>query len=156
MKYSVFIDPPEGFHPTVEVAGCYCEWIDKILFLKRHPQKPQGNTWGVPAGKIEKNEDPRTTVIRETREEVGLNIDDDDLELIGRLYCRLPHVEYVYYMFRKRFHSVPNIDLALEEHLESQWVTIEEAFKLPLIAGGIEALNYYVQNFCDTFYDTIF
>ena len=76
MKYSVFIEPPEGFHPIVEAAGCYCEWSDKMLFLKRHPLKSQGNTWGIPRGKLEKNENPRMAVIREIREEVGLNFHD--------------------------------------------------------------------------------
>lgn len=143
MKYSVFIDPPEGFNPAVECAGCYCEWEDKILLLKRHPEKSQGNTWGVPGGKMEINEDPRMAVIREIREEVGLNIDDNGLACLGKIYCRLPHVDYVYHVFRKRFHVFPIIDLALEEHLELKWVTLNEALTLPLIAGGAEAINYY-------------
>lgn len=145
IKYSVFAEPPDDFNPTVEVASCYIEWTDKILLLKRHPQKPQGNTWGVPGGKMEKNENPKMAVIREIQEEVGINIDDNDLQKIGRLYCRLPHVDYVYHMFRKKLKALPDINLELEEHLEMRWVTIEEALKLPLIAGGTEALNYFKQ-----------
>ena len=145
IKYSIFTELPEGFDSTLKVAGCYCEWEDKILLLKRHPEKHQGNTWGVPAGKMEENESPRMTVIREVWEEIGLNIDDEGLQSIGQLYCSLPNIDYIFYMFRKRFAFLPKIDLELEEHIEENWVTIEEAYKLPLIAGGIEALNYYKQ-----------
>lgn len=143
MNYSIFTHPPKDFNPTVEAAGCYCEFEDKILLLKRHPDRPQGNTWGVPGGKLEKGEDPRAAVIREIREEVGLDIADDGLVEIGRLYVRLPYVDYVFHLFRKRFLARPDIVLELKEHLEAKWVTISEALQLPLISGGKEALEYY-------------
>lgn len=143
MQYSVFLEPPKGFQPALEGSGCYCEWDNKILFLKRHPGKPQGNTWGVPGGKLEKHENPREAVVREIKEEVGLNIDSHELEMIGKLYCRLPHLEYIYHLFRIKFNECPEVDLAFEEHLEMLWVTPEEAMQLPLMAGGAEALKYY-------------
>jgi 8-oxo-dGTP diphosphatase len=143
MKYSVYVNPPKDFLSKVEVAGCVCEWEDKILLLKRHPEKPQGNTWGLPSGKLEKNENSQMAVIREVHEEVGLNINSSDLRLIGTLYCRLPHIDYIYYMYRKPFQKFPEVNLAIEEHLEMRWVTVEEGLQLPLIAGGIEALNHY-------------
>lgn len=147
-SYEVFTERPKGFNPAVEAAGCYCYCQGKLLFLKRHPEKSQGNTWGVPGGKIEKTENPRMAVIREIHEEVGLNIDDDNLEIIGQIYCRLPHMDYVYYLFKRSFNDLPTINLALEEHIESRWVTIDEALALPLIAGGVEALNCYNQSMC--------
>lgn len=143
MKYSIFNEPPTDFNPTVEVASCYCECEDKILLLKRHPNRPQGNTWGVPAGKLEKGEDPRTAVIREVKEEVGLEINDQGLEKIGTQYIRLPHVDYVYHMFRIRFVNFPEIKLGMDEHLESKWLTIPEILEMPLITGGGDALNFY-------------
>lgn len=143
LKYSVFTEPPEDFNATVEGAGCYCYFQDKILFVRRHPDKPQGNTWGIPGGKVEEAENPKMAVIREIHEEVGLDINDDSLEMIGRLYCRLPHIDYVFHLFKKGYNAIPEISLSLEEHVESKWVTIEEAFELPLIAGGREALIYF-------------
>ena len=59
------------------------------------------------------------------------------------MYCRLPHVDYVFHVFKKDFLALPEINLSLEEHLEFRWVTFDEALTLPLIAGGVEALNYY-------------
>lgn len=142
IEHSVHREPPEGFHPNLYVSGCYCEYQGKVLFLKRHPERPQGGTWGVPAGKMEKNETARMTVVREVLEEVGFDIDDEGLKDLGALYCRLPHVDYIFHMFYKSFPRQPEVKLALNEHLEALWVTPEEALKLPLIVGGVEALNY--------------
>ena len=97
----------------------------------------------MPAGKVESGETPRNAVIREVFEEVGLNIDADDLEEIGKLYMRLPDTDYVFHRFRKRFDMKPNIILELSEHQEARWVTISEALKLPLIVGAVEALLLY-------------
>lgn len=143
MEYSIYLDSPLDFNPTVEVSSCHCEYGDRFLLLRRHPKKSQGDTWGLPGGKHETGENPRAAVIREIHEEVGLHIDDDGLEFVGKLYVRLPHVDYVFHMFRKCYLVLPSIKLGLEEHLESKWVTMHEAMRLPLITGGAEALLYY-------------
>ncbi len=149
LNYSIFTKPPLGFHATVEVASCFCECEGKILLLKRHPQKSQGNTWGVPAGKMEKNETPVMTIIREVAEEIGLTMDSTDLQNFGLFYCRLPHIDYVYHLFYKKFTTFPVIQLELSENVEMKWLTLEEAFHYPLIAGGTEFLNYYKKIFVD-------
>lgn len=143
--FSVSLEPPEGFHAQVEVAGCYCSSGDKILFLLRQPHKPQGETWGVPAGKLEAGEDPEGAVIREVKEEVGLDIGGEGLNHLGALYCRLPHMDYIFHMFHRDFSTLPDIDLAISEHVEFRWVTKDEAQKLPLIVHGHDALHHFVR-----------
>jgi len=137
--------PLKDFNPTVEVAGCYCEYEDKILFLKRTPHKHQGDTWGVPGGKLDEGETPLTAVIREVFEEVGIKVKEDDLQEMDKMYVRGLLNDYIFYRFRLRFTTLPVIDLSLEEHVEARWVTIEEASNLPLIYGGAEALASYQQ-----------
>jgi len=68
---SISFVPLKNFHPSIEVAGCYCEYEDKILLLKRTPHKHQGDTWGIPGGKLDEGETPQIAVIREVFEEVG-------------------------------------------------------------------------------------
>jgi 8-oxo-dGTP diphosphatase len=141
-KCLVFEIAPPDFSATVEAAGCYCQWGDKILLMRRHEQKPQGQTWGVPGGKLEVDETPRLAVIREVQEEAGLDIGEGLVE-IGKLYVRLHAVDYIFYLFCKRFESEPHLKLKLDEHDEFKWVTCDEAFHLPLISGGKEALAFY-------------
>lgn len=143
--FSIHLTPPENFHATVEVAGCFLDWNDRILYLHRHPEKPQGNTWGVPAGKMEKGENPRQAVIREIKEEIGVVLDDHLLKNHGSLYCRLGHLDYIFHVFSHRYETQPTLHLAIDEHLESAWVTPAEALELPLIVGGAFALNFYLE-----------
>lgn len=139
----VFFEPPPGFLSQVSVAGCYCEFEDKILLLKRTPHKHQGDTWGIPGGKLDEGETPRSAAIREVFEEVGISLKEDDLEEIDTMYIRGPLNDYIFYRFRVRLLVLPLIDLNLEEHVVASWITLEEALKLPLIYGGTEALLSY-------------
>lgn len=139
----VFFEPPSGFQSQVSVAGCYCEFEDKILLLKRTPHKHQGDTWGIPGGKLDEGETPRSAAIREVFEEVGISLKEDDLKEIDTMYIRGPLNDYIFYRFRVRLFTLPIINLSLEEHVEASWLTLEEALKLPLIYGGTEALLSY-------------
>lgn len=142
MLYTVFRNPPADFNPTLIAAGCYCEWEGKILLLKRNLNKSLGNTWGVPAGKLEKGESPRSAVVREVFEEIGINFKEEELEEMSPVYVRRTSADVVLHRFWKRFSSRPVITLNLEEHSEVQWLTIPEALALPNITGGVKALDF--------------
>ena len=96
MSYSVDLTRPLNFEHQVEVAGCFCQWNNQILLLRRHPDKPQGGTWGLPAGKLETGETPKMAVIREVAEEVGLDI-QEGLKEVGKIYIQrefaIPSIE---------------------------------------------------------------
>lgn len=147
----VYFEPPPDFQSKVCVAGCYCEFEDKILLLKRTPHKHQGDTWGVPGGKLDEGEMPRAAAVREVFEEVGISLKEDDLEEIDTMFIRGPLNDYIFYRFRVRFLKLPAINLSLEEHVEASWLTFEDALKLPLIYGGKEALLNYQKFVGDPF-----
>jgi len=143
-QVEVFLTPPQDFEPRMHVASCYCSFQDKLLLVKRHPKKPQGETWGVPAGKIEEGEDPKSAAVRETLEEVGLEI-KNPVE-IAILYVRWHHhLDFIFHMFYEEFLKLPKLNISKEEHTEARWVTEEQALKLPLIVGGFTALNYFLK-----------
>lgn len=144
MDYEIFTEQPHDFRPAVEAAACYCAYEDTILLVKRHESSPQGNTWGIPGGKIEPGEQPREAVIREVQEEVGLHIDGDGLEEMDKFFVRLPHVDYVFHTFRKQFNEKAAVTLS-SEHVEAVWATVNEALELPLIKGAEETLKHYVR-----------
>lgn len=146
MSTIVYNTPPHDFRPKVEVAGCYCEWNGKLLFMRRHPDKHQGGTWGVPGGKLEEGETPVQGAIRELYEEAGILLGAADLQPISSLYVRNQNGDYIFHRFRAILEELPKLNIALEEHDEARWVTKEEAFELPLIAGGKEALLSYLQD----------
>jgi ADP-ribose pyrophosphatase YjhB (NUDIX family) len=65
----LYTNKPEVFDPKFDVVSCFVEYKGKILLLHRQDHKPQGNTYGVPAGKVDAGEDIWTTVRREIEEE---------------------------------------------------------------------------------------
>lgn len=143
MVGKIYFESPKGFNPTVEVAGCICEWEGKILFLKRHADKPQGNTWGLPAGKMEKGEDPRSAAAREVHEEVGIRLDPEDLQEVVKIYIQLEDVGYVFHTFQIRLMKPATVTLEPDAHTEARWLNIQQAVELPLIIGAKEILEYY-------------
>lgn len=103
----------------------------------------QENTWGVPAGKMETGESPIDAVVRETREETGVQLNRKKLRQVGLLYMRLPHIDYTYHMFGYELENRPDVQLS-HEHEEYRWLTVDEILELPLISGGVEALEHFL------------
>lgn len=137
----IFENPPENFKPVIEVSACYIDVDQHVLFLKRQPYISEGNTWGVPAGKIKKVETPEEAVIRETKEETGLEIQKNQLISLGKVYVRYPQKDFVFHMFTVSFEKYPS-EILIEptEHSEYRWLTLKEALELPLIPGEDECL----------------
>jgi 8-oxo-dGTP pyrophosphatase MutT (NUDIX family) len=141
MKYTVYYKEPEGFVAARHVAGCHIMCGNRFLLLRRHPRSSQGNTWGIPAGKLEKEETPVEAVIREIEEEIGLDI-TANLQEVGKLYITHSGSSYIFYLFHKKLTAFPEIVLCDDENVEFRWVTYDEAATLPLIMGGKEALEF--------------
>lgn len=139
----VFNVAPSGFTPQVEISAIYVEVKGEILFLKRSIDKPEGNRWGVPAGKIEANEHPETAASRELYEETGIACQSSyQLESVGLLYMRKPGFDYIYHLFVLKLPEKPAITLS-SEHTDILWSTPSGASALDLMLGAWDALDYY-------------
>jgi 8-oxo-dGTP pyrophosphatase MutT (NUDIX family) len=138
----VYEEAPVDFNPKMEVAGCYCEFQGKILFLLRNPHKAQGNTWCVPGGKLEKQETPLAAVLREVREETGLNLSADALTDCGSVFVRFPNSDIILYLFRVHLDVVPRVlKISRKENIAYRWLSFDEAMGMHLIPGGKECLR---------------
>lgn len=138
----VFLEPPVDFSPQFEVSGCYCEYQDRILLLLRNPDKPQGNMWCIPGGKVEKNETPETAVIREVWEETGLLLSSELLRYCLKVYVRFPNRDFVLHLFHATLSEVPKtFEVSPQEHIGYRWVFAEDALKMPMIPGGNDCMR---------------
>ncbi len=137
----VFHEPPENFNPRLEVAACFFTVEEKVLFMKRQAHKSDGSLWGIPGGRCEKGETAHETVVREMKEETGIDLSDKPLKYFGKVYIRLPDVDFTYHMFAHALEAIPN-DIAMDpaEHTEYRWITLQEALQLPLIRGEAECI----------------
>ena len=129
----IYTKKPAGFHPKFEVTSCFCEYNGEILLLLRQDNKPQGNTLGVPAGKIDDNESLVDATIREIKEETGITIPTKTLEYIKKVYVKYSEFSFVYHIFRTQFVGKPEVLITQKEHKYFIWITPEKALKLNLI-----------------------
>jgi len=65
---------------TVLVAACALVDADgRVLIAQRPAGKPMAGLWEFPGGKIESGERPEQTLIRELKEELGIDVSEDCL-----------------------------------------------------------------------------
>jgi 8-oxo-dGTP diphosphatase len=62
---------------VVLVAACALVDADgRVLLARRPPDKPMAGLWEFPGGKVEKGERPEVALIRELREELGIEVSE--------------------------------------------------------------------------------
>ncbi|MDX1686881.1 MAG: NUDIX domain-containing protein [Candidatus Promineifilaceae bacterium] len=66
-----FTDPKVGVGVLVVKEG-------KVLLVRR-TMRPERGKWSIPAGFLDRGEDPEVVAVREAREETGLRVEIDDL-----------------------------------------------------------------------------
>lgn len=67
------------------VAAILLDSRGRVLVAKRHPRAHQGGLWEFPGGKVEDGEPPRDALVRELREEIGI----ESTEMTP--FMRVPH-----------------------------------------------------------------
>lgn len=126
-------DKPEDFNSGFEAVGCFVEYNGKILLLHRQDHKPQGNTWGIPSGKMEGKENLHSCMVREIEEESGLVVDKERLEFFKTVYVRFSDYDFVYHIFHIALDNEPKIKIDDTEHKDLQWLSPTDALKENLI-----------------------
>ena len=103
-----------------------CEIIKdgKILLQYKAAGKFGEGKWNGPGGKIKPNETPTEGVIREVREETGLNILDPELNgVIDFYFGEKPEPDWITYVFRVTEFTG---ELKPNDEGELSWINIED------------------------------
>ena len=112
-----------------EVCACYCEIDGKFLLLLRQDHKPQGNTWCLPAGKVDEGEDVYSAIVREVREETGMDLSKGSVEFIMPFYVSHEGYSFIYQVFKSLVDS-SDVIINPKEHKEYKWTTPKEALSI--------------------------
>lgn len=140
----IYNEQPEGFIPTMEVVGCLIECDNKILLLRRQDNKLQANMWGVPGGKIDKEDiSKEEAIFRELKEETGLDLKEEDLNFHKTFFVIYPEKHFIYHHFSVNLKEIPKIIISESEHKAYKWMTIREALESPLIMDEDYCLKDY-------------
>lgn len=120
-------DMPEGFyHLGTDV------WIvnskNEILIQKRSPQKrKEPNVWAMTGGSVIKGENSLQTIKREVKEELGINLDMQNIKLVKKYKTGTVWLDT--YIVRQDI-DLKDITMQKEEVCEVKWATFEEVEEL--------------------------
>jgi len=142
----IYTAAPTGFNPKFEASGCFIEAKQKFPLLHRQDSCSQGNTWGLPSGKIKPGESPLECMAREIKEETGLIIPPPKIISISQVYVRYPDCDFKYHIFHTTLDRQRKIIINPQEHKDFKWVSPEEALALPLILD----LNWCIKHIYQT------
>ncbi len=122
---------------------------DKFLLLKKIKDFDSSSSgkWEMPGGKIEEGESPRDAMIRETKEEIGL-----DCELVKDLPWFVMDTGEVVSEAHVYLLNAPTDKVKIsKEHSDYAWLTPEELPNYELVFFG--NLLYFYTNNLDRFRD---
>jgi 8-oxo-dGTP pyrophosphatase MutT (NUDIX family) len=129
----LYLQEPEGFKPKFESVGCFVEHGGEILLLHRQDARPQGNTWGIPSGKIDDGEKPLEAMAREIREETGFSVPPSQIAYFSIAYVRFADFDFVYHIFHTLLDARQKVQLNHREHKDFRWISPSRASELPQI-----------------------
>jgi ADP-ribose pyrophosphatase YjhB (NUDIX family)/phosphoglycolate phosphatase-like HAD superfamily hydrolase len=118
-------------HPVVTVGGLIFNSREEVLMIRTHKWS---NLWGIPGGKTKFGETSVDALRRELKEETDLDVEEIRFVLVqdcihSKEFYRDAH--FVLLNYTCRCAGAPAVTLN-EEASEFRWLTIENAFKLPL------------------------
>ena len=122
-----------------------------LLLLKRRNTGYEDEHYGVVAGHLEENENVYNAIIREAKEEVGINILLDDLKIVQVMHFKDANEERIDYFFlcRKWEGDIKNMEL--KKCSELNWYPIDD-----LPDNTIECVKFAINNYIQKINFTLF
>lgn len=100
----------------------------KIALVKQYRYAYQEELYEMPAGKLEKDEDPSEGGKRELEEEVGYVA--DKFEYLGKMYPSCGYTNEIIYLYKAENLRKTHTHLDEDEFVEVYWFSLEEIKKM--------------------------
>lgn len=104
--------------------------IIKRNIIKRGKQNFEGGKWDIPGGTVENMETPSDAAVRETKEEVGLDVKIENILYEKSDLDIKKQKVFTTLIYSCRTVGCLDITLDYEEHDDYKWVTIDEILNM--------------------------
>ena len=123
-KYDKKVFEKGGYHLGSDLWMINNE--NKILIQKRSPLKRlEPNVWAMTGGSVMVGENSLTTIIRETKEELGIDINDNDLKLITKFRVDINNLWIHAYVLKCNY-DISEMKFREDEVSDARWASWEE------------------------------
>ena len=124
----------EAYREVVHHSGGVCilpiNNKGEVLFVRQFRYPFKEVLLEIPAGKREKNEDPKECGIRELKEEVGAI--SENITFLGKLYPTVAYDTEIIYMYMAQNLSFSEQDLDEDEFLDVVKIPLSKAYEMVL------------------------
>ncbi|MGW5305896.1 (deoxy)nucleoside triphosphate pyrophosphohydrolase [Streptomyces griseoluteus] len=110
---------------------------DRLLAARRSAPPELAGRWELPGGKVEPGEQPDDALVRELREELGV-----DAEAVERVPGEWPlRNPYVLWVWTARLRAGSPGPEALQDHDELRWLTPDRLWDVPWLDQDVPAVR---------------
>lgn len=124
-----------GARPRVGVGAVILQ--DGNLLMIKRGRPPRQGQWAVPGGKVRWGETLHEAVVREVREETGLEVKVDELVWVGETIGE----DWHFILLDFAAHVLGGVLEPADDADEAVWVPLSEVDRLPITSSMTDLLN---------------
>ncbi len=125
---------------TLRVVGCLVEYQDKILILHRKKTSSEGDTWGLPAGRVKEGESDVQAMLRELSEETGYLAKEEELEYLHTFTWNFSTKTVIFVTYRLVLKQKIEVQHHPDEHQGHLWEEPQKVYLRKNLIHGFQDL----------------
>lgn len=139
----VYLEPPQYFNAHLTSCACFIKFKNKILLLQKALNSWSPTLWGIPCGRKEENENIYNAIIRELKEEIGVEFPMEKIKYLGKLFIIQNDLNHnIHNVFYLPIEQEICVTLS-NEHMNYIWVSKEEISAFDLIPNQNKVISFF-------------